>query len=85
MSGSLHRPARDIIISVPAGNPDALSVKTGLDNLPILDKVASFRPLARARRAAFDGSGPIRDYSREAARDLSFGLRRSFERIVHIA
>jgi hypothetical protein len=40
MSGSLHRPARDIIISVPAGNPDALSVKTGFDNLPILDKVA---------------------------------------------
>jgi hypothetical protein len=40
MSSSLHRPARDIIISVPAGNPDALSVKTGLDNLPILDKVA---------------------------------------------
>jgi hypothetical protein len=40
MSGSLHRPARDIIISIPAGNPDALSAKTGLDNLPILDKVA---------------------------------------------
>jgi len=40
MPGSLHRPARDIIISIPAGNLDVLSVKTGLDNLPILDKVA---------------------------------------------